>query len=99
MGSRSDLHTLLKTITSNVYFQPPTNVQMVYPAIVYKRDRGDTKFGDNAPYRHTRRYQVTIIHEDPDNDLYDKVAALPMCLHERFYTADNLNHDVFNVYF
>lgn len=96
---RLELQAILKTIVDNVYFQPDQNTQMVYPCITYRRDSSDTKFADNHPYRHTRRYQVTIIDRDPDNELYDKVAALPMCKHDRFYTAENLNHDVFNVYF
>jgi hypothetical protein len=42
---------------------------------------------------------VTVIHRDPDNLVHEKVAALPMCLYNRFFTADNLNHDVFVLYF
>jgi hypothetical protein len=40
-----------------------------------------------------------IIDQDPDSAIPPKVAALPMCLFNRFYTADNLNHDVYNLYF
>lgn len=82
-----------------VYFQPPTNTQMVYPCIVYKRDNVETLFADNNPYRSTKRYQVTIIDRNPDSTISDKVAALPLCAFDRFYTADNLNHDVYNLFF
>jgi hypothetical protein len=97
--SRLELQEVLEAITPNVYFQPPSNLQMAYPCIVFKRDFGDTEFADNQPYRYTKRYQVTVIDRDPDSDIRDKVAALPMCTDNRFYTADNLNHDVFNLYF
>jgi len=40
-----------------------------------------------------------IIDQDPDSDIPSKVAEMPMSLFNRFYTADNLNHDVYNVYF
>ena len=85
--------------SQNVYFQPPPNVQMVYPCIVYNRDYGSTEFAGNVPYRHTKRYQVTVIDRNPDSDIADKVAMLPMCLRTRFFAKDNLNHDVFTLYF
>ena len=96
---RSKLHQLLESFVANVYFQPPTNVQLKYPCIIYKRDFADTKFADDKPYNHTKRYMVTVIDQDPDSEIPDKVAAMPMSLFNRFYTAENLNHDVFNVFF
>lgn len=99
MGQRLELHQILETFVANVYFQPPTNVKLEYPCIIYKRDFADTKFADDKPYDRVIRYMVMVIDRDPDSDIPDKVAAMPMCLFNRFYTADNLNHDVYNVYF
>jgi hypothetical protein len=99
MAPRLELQTLLETITPTVYFQPPANVSLTYPCIVYKRDAARTEFADNEPYARKIRYQVTVIDKNPDSTLPDQVAALPMCLFDRFYTADNLNHDVFNIFF
>lgn len=81
-----------------VYFQPPANVNMSYPCIVYSRDRNWTSFASNAPYRYTKRYQVTVIDRDPDSPIPDKIAALPTCSHEQAFVADNLHHDVFSLY-
>lgn len=72
---------------------------MVYPAIVYKLDNEKTAFADNAPYRRTKRYMVTIIDEDPDSEIPDKVATMPMTSFSRRFTADKLNHTVYNLYF
>lgn len=101
MAQRLELQSLLVDVlgSPNVYFQPPPNVKMVYPCIVYRRDFANTEFADNKPYRRMKRYQVMIIHEDPDNDIQEKIAELPMCTFDRFFTADNLNHDVFNLFF
>lgn len=99
MGLRLELQRLLETFTPNVYFQPPTNIQLTYPCIIYKRDFADTKFADNNPYTHKLRYMVTVIDQDPDSEIPEKIAKLPMSLFNRFYTVDNLNHDVYNVYF
>src|SRR5262245_4638218 len=102
MGQRSELQTLLETIlgSDNVYFQAPPDNQMEYPAIVYRRDDINAKFADNSPYRLTRRYLVTLIGRNPDNDtVLDQIASLPLCSFNRFFAADNLNHDVFILYF
>lgn len=95
------LQSLLEGLlgSDEVHFQPPPNVQMEYPAIVYYRDDIDTKFADNGPYSQTKRYQVTVIGRDPDSDIPDKIAALPLCSFSRSFTADNLYHDVFLLYF
>jgi len=101
MDRRPQLQSLLETLlgSDNVYFQPPPNIQLQYPAIVYKRNNADTKFGDNYPYRVTQRYLVTLISEDPDDATWQKLVALQRCLHERWYAVNDLNHDVFNLYF
>lgn len=101
MAPRLDLQQLLEGLlgSRNVYFQPPATVQMEYPAIVYERGRMDIKHADNSPYAHKKRYQVTVIDPNPDNSFVDQVANLPLCTHDRFFTADNLNHDVFTLYF
>lgn len=101
MAPRIELQAQLEAIlgSRNVYFQPPATVQMNYPAIVYERGRMDIKHADNSPYAHKKRYQVTIIASDPDNPFVDLVAKLPLCTHDTFFTADNLNHDVFTLYF
>ena len=97
---RLDLHDLLKALTPNVYFQPTENVKMTYPCIVYKRDYANTNFADNQPYRHTKRYQITYISRDPDSDeILDKIASMRMCTFQTSFVADNLNHDVYNLFF
>lgn len=101
MAPRLDLQALLVYIlgTDNVYFQPPPSKTMQYPAIVYNREDVDTQFADNLPYSRMKRYNVTVIDRNPDSDIPDKIGALPMCRHDRFYAADNLNHDAFTLYF
>lgn len=99
MGLRLDLQALLETITDNVYFQPPTNSKLVYPCIIYKRDDESAKYAGNNLYNLLKRYQVTVIDRNPDSALPDSVRNLPLCSFDRHFTADNLNHDVFNLYF
>lgn len=100
MGSRLDLdHALAEIIgTDHLYFQPPETVKMKYPCIVYERNKANTIFANNDPYRFRISYSVTIIDRNPDSIFIEKVAALPMCVFDRHFKFDNLNHDVFTIF-
>lgn len=99
MALRLNLQTVLEDITENVYFQPPSNLQMKYPCIVYARDGSDSDKADNGLYRHAKRYQVTVIDRNPDSELPDQVEELPLCAFDRFFASDNLNHWVLNLFY
>lgn len=101
MAQRPELQSLLIDIleSNHVYFQPPENVVMEYPCIVYNRDNILADWADNYGYKLNTRYSVTVIDRDPDNEAIKKLAQLPYCTYERFYVADNLNHDVFRLFF
>lgn len=99
MALRLQLQSLLETITARVYFQPPTNTKIEYPCIIYKRDGDITRHAGNRRYNHLMRYEVTLIDRNPDGLLWDGVADLPLCNFDRQFTADNLNHDVFTLFF
>lgn len=100
---RMKLQKLLEDISglpeTQVHFQPPNGTEMTWPVIVYSRGRAETDFADNLPYRSAQSYSVTVIHPDPDNDIRDKVAALPYCAFDRWYATDGLNHDVYTLFF
>lgn len=100
--SRQQLSEILNRImgtTKRVYFQPPASIKMIYPCIVYSLDDVDAEFANNLPYALTKKYTVMVITKDPDTDLPMKVAQLPMCTMSRAYTADNLYHYVFDLYY
>jgi hypothetical protein len=102
MERRLQLQALLEELigSENVYFQPPATIEMIYPCIVFKRGvSSKTLFANDNPYRHKVGYMVTVIDDNPDSDLLYKIANLPMCSFERHYTSDNLNHDVYNLYY
>ncbi len=83
-----------------MYFQPPSGHMIKYPAIIYERRTGNTEFADNWPYIYDDCYTVTVIDKDPDSPYSLRVAwGFQMCKKDRFYTSDNLNHDVFILYY
>lgn len=101
MDRRLELHELLCEIlgSRNVYFQPPASVKMKYPAIRYSRYDIQNLPADNLPYKQDWAYQLIVIDPDPDSVIVDKIARLPMCTFDRSYASDNLNHDVFTIYY
>ena len=102
MGNRLQLQAVLEELlgSRNVYFQPPENVKLQYPCIIYSRGATDnTIFANNKPYHNQIQYSLKVIDYDPDSEILPKISALPMCVFERHYTAGNLNHDIFNLYY
>lgn len=99
MERRLELQATLEALCPNVYFQAPENLRMSYPAITYERGRGDVRHANNLPYKSTDQYTLTLISRDPDEPIRKLLERLSQCVHERFFVADNLNHDVFNIYF
>lgn len=101
MENRLKLHEELCGIlgSRNVYFQPPESQKINYPAIVYSRDKIENVFADDRVYKQHKSYQITVIDRDPDSEIVDKISQLPMCSHNTNFTSDNLNHDVFTLYY
>lgn len=101
MGFRLDLQSRLEAIlgSDNVYFQPPSSGIMKYPCIVYDLNKFDDFYANNKLYYNEKRYQVTLIDENPDNSFVDVIKELPKCSFDRHFISDNLHHYVFNLYF
>lgn len=101
MDRRLELHQLLMDVSglNTVYFQPPPNVKLTYPCIIYQRESIKSHHADNLNYTNKTRYQVTYINRMPDNDIVGKLLTLPNTSYSRFFISDNLNHDVLTIYF
>ena len=100
MANRLKIANILRDLLGDgghLYFQPPPNLKMSFPCIVYERVRINTRFADNNPYQLNDVYQVTYIDTDPDSDMPDKLAKLHQCVFERFYINDNKYYSVFRL--
>lgn len=98
---RLELHELLRSIMTNgnVYHQPPESLKMSYPCIVYERSEDYTAHADNRPYMRKMRYTVTLIDKQSVSNYLDQLMDLPYCNYDRHFMADDLNHDVFTLYY
>lgn len=99
MAGRLELQTLLETIlgSRNVYYQPPSSIQMKYPAIVYSRSDIKSVMADDTVYITENAYDITVIDKNPDSNVVAQIAKLSRCRYDRHFVSDNLNHDVFTI--
>lgn len=99
--SRIDLQTELETILGNrnVYFQPPENVKLKYPCIIYNLSNINTKKADDINYLSNDRYDVTLIHRDPENEVFSTLQEIPYCSLDRTFVTENLYHYTFTLFY
>lgn len=100
MIERLELHEKLCEIlgSSNVYFQPPESVKLVYPAIVYSLREIRKFHANNRGYILVPSYEAILIDKNPDSDYIASILELPYASFDRSYVADNLNHFVFTIH-
>lgn len=84
---------------NHCYFEPPADKQMRYPCIRYNHSNDLDTFADNIHYQTSKRYTVTIIDEDPDSEIPNRLKQLPYCSSDRNFAVDGLHHFVFTLYY
>lgn len=101
MKSRLDLQTELETIlgSRHVYYQPPENLKIEYPAIIYSVNDYMNINADNIKYNNRVQYQITVVDKKPDNAAIMKILEMPLSSFDRHYAYNNLNHDVITLYY
>lgn len=102
MDRRDKLSELLKSVlgTNNVYFSPPSNVNMKYPAIRYSLDNDTAGYADNIKYLKNKRWELILIGSPSELlDLYEKINDLEYSSYNRSYDSDGLRHYVFTLYY
>lgn len=101
MADRLELQQVLEDIlgSRNVYYNPPPSLQMQYDAIRYTDKVNWDRFANNKRYSKKNCYEVIVITKKRRQKLVDAMLELPYCSYDRTYKADNLDHDVFTIYF
>lgn len=102
MARRLDFQRKLCQVlgSKNVYFQPPATIKMQYPCIVYSRSTIQSNKADDKHYFGLTRYTVTYIDTNPDSEMpYDLIKAFEYASYDRYYSADNLHHNVVTIYY
>lgn len=64
---RVQLNNDLKLFYPDVYFQPPSNIKLSYPCIVYSKSRDNASYASNDIYYEKDVYSITLMEKDPDS--------------------------------
>lgn len=100
MPKQLDFQKELLNICEHVYFQPPSNIKLEYPCIIYNYARGKDYWANNAIYEPIDCYEITIIDKNPNSELIDFVRNnFSYCSFDRSFRYDNLNHFTFTIYY
>lgn len=103
MRTWSDLQKELQTLMGpevKVYYQPPENKKLQYPCVIFDLNDAYSIHADNIPYLKVKRYSITLITLDADNEEYvDKLLSLARCSMERSFINERLVHVLFNAYY
>lgn len=100
MKSRDELSKVFHGMCSHVYFQPDSNVKLIYPCIIYEFDGFNDRKADNKNYTTHGRYSITNIYKNLGNSLTDKLRdSFPYVEWERRDVVDGLYHDYYTLYF
>lgn len=102
LTQRLKLHEELCSLLGNkcCYFNPPDNIQLKYPCIVYRRLRPDVKKADNKRYTTKDHYRLTVISRDPDYELPDTISdTFPYATIENQANVNNLSHTYIDLYY
>lgn len=96
---RDLLHFLRKAVDHDrVYFQPPENLKLGYPAIVFHLTKIKVDHADDVPYKGAREYMITLISKDPEPDALEEILKIPYTTLDSTYISDGMNHFVFTSY-
>ena len=101
MKTRLEIQALLEEIpgVKKVYFKAPPNKSMVYPCIIYQTNNTNTMKANNKKYLKYRNYLLTLVTDNPDTDIIDRIEDLQYCTFDRQFVNDNKYHYIFSIYF
>ena len=82
-----------------VYFQPPSNVTIQYPCIIYSFDDMRNVTAANKDYLERDKYTVALLTKDPfPNEMLSLIKNIPYSSFDRQYSSDNIHHFVYTIH-
>jgi hypothetical protein len=94
MTTRLKLHQRLVEMVNGaakIYYSPPSNIDIEYPACIYTVDGERTRHADNTKYKLAMSYQVKLILETIESPLLDIFVNNVDFVFVTYY-PDNVHH-------
>lgn len=93
---REGLHQFLVAIlgSAEVYMDPPENLKMRYPAIVYTRTDVRQQYADDGVYLCSDKYEIVVVSRTPMHPATTKLLQTARVRFNKHYVVNGLHHDV-----
>ena len=100
MSKRLELDAELKAFTDNLYYQPPSNIKLKYPCIIYNKNGIRTTYADDQIYKRHQQWQLMVIGTHPDDETAEQIMEhFEYCSINQYYTVDNLRHVTLTLFY
>lgn len=98
MTTRLKLHQRLTELVNGaaaIYYLPPSNLELSYPACIYSLDGERSSRADNRKYQIMMSYQVKLILTTIESPLLDKFVSNPEFTFITYYPTGTLHNFIF----
>ena len=98
---RVEVQRKLEAVIPNVYFQPPANVSMNYPCIVYHKAPPKDIYANDQRYGSRQKYTITGIDRNPETQIAEQIVKI-FKRHVsivNYATVSGLNHIYLELYY
>ena len=100
MSNRIELHSELIQFSANVYFQPPSDIRLKYPCIVYNKVTLAVEHANNKIYKNMQEYLITVMSTDPDYDVAEQITLhFPYASLGNVSVIEGLNQTTVTLYY
>lgn len=82
----------------NVYFSPPSSINVKHPCIIFELADVDTGYADNTPYVVHKKYTCKYVSRTYDEEIIDIIIKKPNMVMDRQFVANGYNHTVFTIF-
>lgn len=98
---RVEVQRLLESATPNVYFQPPANVSMNYPCVVYHKAPPKDIHANDQRYGSRQKYTITVMDRSPDTQIAEQIVKIfkRNVSIVNYATVSGLNHIYLELYY
>lgn len=100
MNKWKEVKSILDNVSEDleVYYQPPANYKINYPAIIFNKTGGGYDFADDEVYSKQMEYDVKVIYKNPNEDFEESMSNIQFCSPTRSFVSNGLYHDVYKLY-
>lgn len=81
-----------------VYYNPPANIHLKYPCIIYREVDIKSKNASDRRYHISKEYSVMVVTKARDSNIHEEILdEIPYSNYNMSYIQDNMNHTILRI--